>query len=136
MTLNQVRTTVDNWLADKWSIVQTRQSSSLINRGMYWQGLITHTVIPVFTTLTNGDSIPDRVIIKPSDELYTWNDIMPEWVGTLLPCAFVMNVYDGPQGKGYVGTVYVRYNGTLYSRSRNVGPETSRNVAWHVVTES
>jgi streptogramin lyase len=135
-TLNQVRTKVDDWLALKWPTVKSRQQTYFDNHGRYWQGLITHSSVPVFTTNSDGDAIPDDLSFKPTDGLLSWEDIFPDWEGALLPCAIKIDVYDGPQGMGYVGVVFVRYNGTVYSRSQNVGPESSRTKAWHIVEES
>lgn len=49
-----------------------------------------------------------------------------------MPAAMVIDVYDGPQGKGWQATVFVRVLGTVYSRTQQVGPETWRNRAWAV----
>ena len=45
-----------------------------------------------------------------------------------------MDVYDGPQGKGYVGTVWAAFDGSVYSRARNFGPETERTLDWRRLT--
>lgn len=134
-TLNQVRNRVDAWLADKWPTVVARQQNYFANRGEYWQGTKTHTIVPAHTNSLDGDSLADRLASGPSDAYSTWANVFPEWAGTLIPAALQIDVYGGPQGKGWVATIFVRFNGTLYSRSQNVGPESHRTEAWHVVNE-
>lgn len=134
-TLIQVRTRVDTWLADKWPTITARQENYKSNRGNYWQGVRTHTVVPAHTNGADGDTIPDRLEQEPSDAFSDWKNVFPEWDGVAIPCALQCDVYESPQGKGYVATVFIRYNGVLYSRSRNVGPESHRTEAWHIVKE-
>src|SRR5438046_6085191 len=134
-TLAQARTTVDNWLAARWPTVTGRQQTYYDNHsGHYWQGLVTHTDIPFYNATGDGDSIGDKLTSTPTDQLYNWNDIFPEFSGTQIPCALWFDVYDGPLGKGYVGNIEVNYSGIIYTRSQNVGPESGRTDAWHVVT--
>jgi hypothetical protein len=134
-TLAQLRTRVDAWLEDKWPTVVARQQNFFANRGRYWQGLITHSLIPAHTNAVDGDAIADRLNQSPTDQFENWVAVFPEWVIENLPCALKCDTYDGPQGKGYCATIFIRYAGTLYSRSRNVGPESYRTEAWHVVDE-
>jgi hypothetical protein len=131
--LAQLRTRVDAWLADKWPTVVARQQNFFANRGRYWQGLKTHTIDPAHTNSTEGDSIPDQLNANPTDQFENWSTVFPEWDGVAIPCAVQCDVYDGPEGKGWVATIWIRFNGTLYSRSQNVGPESHRTEAWHVV---
>ena len=135
-TLLQVRTRVDAWLADKWPTVVARQQNYFANRGTYWQGLITHSVVPSHTNGADGDSVADRLSITPDDAFQDWIVAFPEWNGIALPAAVKIDVYGGPQGQGWVATIYIRYNGVLYSRSQNVGPDSHRTEAWHIVDES
>lgn len=134
-TLAQLRTRVDDWLAARWPTVLARQDAFFTNRGRYWQGLITHTVIPAHTTAVDADVVADRLAMHPTDQAQSWLDVLAELSGIVFPAALVMDVYDGPQGKGYVATIFVRHNGTLYSRSQNVGPESFRTQAWAVARE-
>lgn len=134
-TLNQLRTRVDAWLADKWPTVVARQQNYFANRGQYWQGLKTHTIDPAHTNGSDGDSVPDRLNAQPTDAFSNWSNVFPEWDGVPIPCALKVDVYDGPQGKGWVATIFIRFNGVLYSRSQNVGPESYRTEPWHIVPE-
>lgn len=134
-TQAQVRTRVDAWLADKWPTLVARQQNFFANKGRYWQGLKTHTIDPAHTNGADGDAAPDRLDANPSDEFENWRNVFPSWDGSPLPCALQVDTYSGPSGVGWVATVFIRYNGTLYSRSQNVGPETYRTEPWHIVNE-
>jgi len=134
-TLAQLRTRVDAWLADKWPIVVSRQETYFGNHGRYWQGLLTHTNIPAHTTASDSDSVADRLTTTPNDQTETWLNVFAEWQLEAFPAAVKVDAYDGPDGKGFVATIFIRHNGTLYSRSQAVGPETWATRAWRVVTE-
>lgn len=134
-TLTQLRTRVDNWLAAHWPTFTARQENYKTNRGNYWQGLLTHTIVPEHTNAADGDSIADRISIHPTDQFEDWLTAFPEWDGVNIPAAVKCDVYDGPQGKGYCATLYIRHNGILYSRARNVGPESERTYGWRVEVE-
>ena len=134
-TLAQARQKVDDWLADKWPIIAERQNNYFLNRGVYCQGLRTHTIIPAYTSGADGDSVADQLNANPTDQFSNWSNVFPEWEGVAIPCALKCDVYDSPEGKGWVATVYVRYNGVVYKRSRNVGPESFRTKAWAIAFE-
>ena len=164
-TLGQVRDRVDDKLANVvWPLIVTRQDRykngvidhwedeegntvpegdplavtpiySVQPHGNYFQGLRTHSIEPAHVTATFADTVPTELDGNPSDQPVTWTSFIPE-INTSLPAAFVSDVYHGPQGQGFVISVYARYNGTLYSRSQNSGPETWRTVGWHSVDET
>lgn len=131
-TLSQVRTRVDAWLADKWPVLVARQETYFANHGHYWQGVRTHTFDLNHTSQTDGDSSPDNLNSRPTDVEESWTTLFPAWEGVSIPAVLKVDVYDGPLGKGWVATVWVAYNGTVYRRSRNVGPWTERTEAWAV----
>lgn len=132
-TLGQMRNHADDWLQARWSTVQTRQENYKAAHGVYWQGLRSHTVEVNHTTADYDDQIADNLAGHPTDQSDNWLDILPEVDGIAFPAVFVMDVYKGPLGDGYVATVYAKYNGTIYSRSQNVGPESWRTLDWFVV---
>ena len=130
-TLAQLRIRVDAWLADKWPTVVARQQNYFTNRGHYWQGLKTHTIDPAHTNGSDGDSAPDRLNSNPTDQFENWSNVFPEWDGVPIPCALQVDTYGVAQRnedgsvtvlQGWVATIWIRYNGVLYSRSQNVGP--------------
>lgn len=132
-TLTQVRNRVDDWLIVRWPLVQARQSAYFTAHERYWQGLKTASVEPEHTTAVYANAKQDRLTVKPTDQAEAWLDFLVGLDDLAIPAALVMDVYDGPHGHGYVTTVIARYNGTIYSRSQNVGPEKYRIIDWHVV---
>jgi hypothetical protein len=136
-TLQQVRTRVDAFLANIWPTIVARQQNYFANTGRYWQGLRTHTIVPAHTNSTDGDAVSDKLDESPlANRFSTWRNAFPEWDGLPIPAAFEVQIYGGPGGQGWFATIWVRYNGVLYSRSQNVGPEDHLTKAWHVVDES
>lgn len=130
-TLIEVRDTVNDWLAARWSIVTDRQAAYYATHRVYFQGLLTHLIPPEYTALLTGAIAPSNLDANPTDQIYTWDDFMPELRDVELPCALRFDVYQGPLGDGYIATVFVAYNGYIYARSQNVGPETWRSVDWY-----
>lgn len=130
-TLAQVRTRVDDWLTARWPTVQNRQDAYFQAHDRYWQGLRTHAITPNHTTASFADSISDLLANHPTDQEDDWLDFLSEIENVAIPAIFVMDVYDGPEGQGYVGHVYAAHNGTVYHRAQNVGPESYRTQGWH-----
>lgn len=131
LTPQEIRDAVDTWLAARWPTVVSRETTYASNHnGNYWQGLITHTNIPADDIAALADLLDNH----PTDQLVSWNQAIPG-LPTQWPMALVMDVYDGPLGKGYCGTIYIYITqlGRLYSRSQNVGPETWRTQSWHAL---
>lgn len=131
-TLVQLRNRVDVWLTNRWPMVVSRQNAYLTNHGRYWQGLITHTSIPAHESTTSADSTGDKLTLRPTDQTETWLDIFPEWSSESLAAAVVMDVYSGPEGQGWIATVFVKFNGTIYKRTKATGPETWRDSVWSI----
>lgn len=132
-TLVQVRNAVDNFLAARWPALVSRQDAFFATHSRYWQGLRTHSLTPAHTTAADGSALCDMIDRRPSDESGTWRDAFPGWASELFPMVFSIDAYDGPQGPGWVATVSVLHNGSLYQRSRNVGPEEHRTKGWRRV---
>lgn len=132
-TLASARLKVDNWLTNTWPTITAKQDTYFANNGRYWQGLLSCTgtnVIPNFTGASDGDAVQDNLASKPYYQAESIADVFPSLVGVSLPAAFECTQYVGPLGKGYVVTVWVRFNGTIYRRSQNRGPETWRSADW------
>lgn len=133
-TLNQMRNAADTFLANKWPTIVARQENFRANRGRYWQGLRTHTTVPAHTNSTDGSKLGDRLNEGPGDQFSTWLNVFPEWLSELLPVTVWIDVYDGPEGHGWVGGIEATHNGNLWRRTQNVGPESWRTQGWHQVT--
>lgn len=133
-TLASTRLKVDTWLTNVWTgQIVPRQDTYYANNGRYWQGLLScvgTNTIPNFTAASDGDRTADNLDSKPHYQAQSIADVFPELTGINLPCAFLCDQYRGPLGDGFVVTVFVRFNGTIYTRSRNRGPETWRSADW------
>lgn len=145
MTLAEIKAQADTWLAGTlWPLVQTKQAAHLARYGCHWQGLLSHGAIPADgaqTTPTVGNAVPtayqvvDSTIVDPNvSKLVPVVPWPPAWQASPWPAAVQMTQYDGPQGKGYVGTVWVTVLGQTYTRSQNSGPETWRTQPWTQVS--
>lgn len=131
-TLQQTRTAVDDWLAARWPTVVARQDTYASNHaGRYFQGV---RWVSLAATPSDGGTVAPTLSVKPTDQQETWSDLNLGALGSV-PCSLQIDVYQGPGGWGWVATVEVLFNGTRYSRSRNVGAEDWRTQAWHVVTQ-
>lgn len=123
-TLAQVRQAVDTRLAQLWATIQARQDAyAAAHGGRYWQGLRTATITPA----DGVAALPDVGNATPTDQPQAWPSAI---LTTPLEMALQIDVYDGPLGAGYAATVQVQYNGTLYERAAQVGPETWRAFGW------
>ena len=127
-TLQQTRTAIDDWLAARWPTVTSRQADYFASHGRYWQGLRTRTVPVQWDAQTDGSAVPDALDRAPADSP-SWRSVFPEF-DAVLPAVVRCDVYDGPLGIGYVVTVEVTWNGRVFWRSQNVGPEVWRTVGW------
>lgn len=134
-TLVQVRNRVNTWLTNHVGGVNglvARQNTYAANHGgRYWQGLITFSTVPNHTPGAAGDARADRLTVRPTDQAESWQDLFPEWDTENFAAAAKINVYDGPSGKGWNLTVFVRYNGVIYHRQKWWGPE-SHDFDWTI----
>lgn len=142
-TLNQVRNAVNSRLADLWTNqVQPRQATYFGNRGRYWQGIVT-TNVDVLPANNDADvgvaEVTPDVSRKPTDQAESWSGASIN-LGSSIPMALQIDVFDGPNGRGYVGIVYARHNGNLYTRAQEahepgVTGEPWRTHDWVLVQE-
>lgn len=134
MSLATVRAKIDNWLTPKWPWLIGKQSDYFTANGYYFQGLWTHTGELIQTDALDGDTVPDNLSSRPTDQVHTWHDAVGNALNALLlPARLKLDVYDGPQGKGWVAVLQVKYNGNVYQRAKQVGPETGHTQDWHQV---
>lgn len=138
-TLVQVRNFVDGRLATLWTgQIVPRQDAYFAANGKYWQGVRTTTLAlcpnnPSDASPSVLEVVP-TMTVKPTDQAEDWTAAGIN-LGATVPMAFEIHSYNGPQGKGYVGIVWARWNGNVYTRSQNFGPETWRTEPWaQVVT--
>lgn len=124
-TLAQIRSAIDADLAALWPQIVSRQATYFGNHACYWQGIITHSVIP-----TDGNATAaDQLGLDPGYESDDWNAALAVSSFTK-PYALEIHQYNGPAGLGFVGICRVIVQGVLYVRSQDSGPEPYRTQGW------
>lgn len=98
-----------------------------LHGGRYYQALDSHTTPP-----TDGKlELPDKLQTGPTDQAEKANLL---WAMAELPSKLAysvrVDVYDGPDGRGYVVTLTADVGGRLWARAFNNGPERWRDQAW------
>jgi len=131
--LSDLRFRVDTWLTNHFSLLNSRQNTYKTAHGKFFQGFITHSVVPNQTDSTTNDVPANQLTLHPSDQTENWTDLIPELSSENMAGAIKIDVYKGPTGFGWVVSVYVKYNGTIYRRVKAIGNEaSSRDEAWRV----
>ncbi len=96
--------------------------------GKFYQVLWSHSQPPADGNLTAPDSIDSFPTDQPG------KSARAQWGAAILPASLEarmrVDVYDGPQGKGFVIVVQSQLNGATWQRSINYGPETYRDQGW------
>ncbi|MCW4004964.1 MAG: hypothetical protein NWE95_13755 [Candidatus Bathyarchaeota archaeon] len=99
--------------------------------GKYAQMLITHYLLP-------ADGIhqyPDGWFNHPTDQQYAWPDLNAIQFEPM-PVAIHIDVYNGPEGIGFVSCFSLLLSGFPYQRCVNYGPEALRNRPWSPLEEA
>lgn len=130
-TLAQVQTTIDGLIDQHLPKIAAKQENFRGNRGRYWMGDFTHSSLPNHGNKWDN-RVADRLAVIVGDEAENWRNTLPDIDGLALPCGFRVDNYSGPDGRGWVLWVGFKYEGAIWARAVNVGPETWRNLAWHV----
>ena len=125
------RAQIDALLTQHWTKINNWMNNYAAGRGgRFFQGLRSHSVVPA----GGQASAPDRLSSRPTDQAETLGDL---WSGAqlpgLLPFALTINVYDGPEGRGWEAVIEMVDGGQLWRRVVNSGPETWREQPWQVV---
>jgi hypothetical protein len=94
-------------------------------------------VLPLFANAPSEGiaALPDRLTDIPTSGV-RGSDLWAFVNLAAFPANIRIDVYDGPQGKGFVVTLEARFNNQLYTTSINSGPEGYRANGWVVVSES
>lgn len=127
-TLNDVKATVNSWLAARWPLLVERQEAYFTIHARYFQGLWTHRSAPD----DGAETAPDQRTSKPDDQQAHWADFIS--LPDVLPCALRIDMYESEQGHGWTATVLVRVAGTRYQRTAHMGPQTWRVQNWRSVS--
>jgi len=104
---------------DLSGLVDTMQAARVVAEQPYLQCLYTPTTTP--TALSGATFDTAR---KPSDEADDWTEVgaADAFAGSL--GQHYVDVYDGPQGAGYITGTRVEWNESTYRYEEHTGPET------------
>jgi hypothetical protein len=118
---------IDQAIATWMPWVISRQNDYRSFSGRYVQMMPSHT-----TTPTLGDQdYPDRWYDRPTDTQWSWDDLNAIRYEPL-PFTLSIDVYDGPDGIGFV-TCFDVAAGSIWRRCINYGPEALRSHPWQVI---
>lgn len=138
-TLLQVRNYVDTRLADLWTNqIVPRETAYYAANQRFWQGVRVIDLESLPDNPQNAinvvlEAVPD-LTRKPTDQATSWLAAGVN-LGATIPMALEITVYDGPAGPGYVGQVWAKHNGTIYTRAQQSGSETWRTFGWRQAAE-
>ena len=127
MTLQQIRTRVDNFLADVWvNRIVPKQEIFFSRHGRYAQVLVSPEVIPI----DGGD---DTFVYRtPSDEQFFDFEFT---IDTPIHAQLEIHNHDSGNEHGFTAHVYVQVNDKIYHRAKNY-LFGSEDIPWHEVTHS
>lgn len=127
----QTRAAIDAAIIQHWTKINNWMNNYAAGRGgHYFQALRSHSTVPA-----NGQlAAPDRLSARPTDQT---ESLAALWSGADLPgavpFALTINVYDGPQGRGWEAVIEMLDGAQLWRRVVNSGPEVYRESAWATV---
>lgn len=130
MSLELLKTKFSDLLATELQSIRDAQSTYFGSKGKYFQGIATNNAPSDL-----AEVVPD-LTKKPTDQAESWADVGITLKATL-PVKFQVDVYDGPQGKGWTIGAEVIIDGKTYvTRVQGAGNE-DRAFDWReVVIES
>ena len=130
--LTAVKAKVDGWLTGNLVVLDAKENAYYGAKGPYWQGLWSHAVLPSHANAINGDIPPDKLSDNPTDQVESWVEFWPALVGVGMTAAVRVDVYAGPTGDGFVVTAAFKFEGDIYLKARNDGPEIYRERDWFI----
>ncbi len=134
MTLPAKKDRVNTKLAALWPVLVARQDDYLAAHGRYWQGLLTHGILPI----DDDDPLPDQLARTPKEQpgvhVQDWRAMLPELDGKPLPMALQVHTYGAPDGDGWWAEAHILYQGIHRRRMKGAGPLAARFTrGWHKV---
>lgn len=123
---DQLRAEIDKLVDSLWPTLETQQEKYRAMTGRFFQGLPSHMgQLPK----DGGGEFPAGWYTHPTDQQYRWSDIR---VIQFSPMSFDLriDVYDGPEGVGWVACYQVEIDKDPWEKCRNQGPEALRNSEW------
>ncbi|MBL0320274.1 MAG: hypothetical protein IPP74_13440 [Alphaproteobacteria bacterium] len=133
-SLNELTEKVDHWFSGFEVEFTKKQDAFFSAHKRYWQGLSTHSEVPDQRSDRAGDTTADR-LTAATTEGDKWQDFMATIGETPLAASVTCNTYKSPEGDGYEIVLFFKYEGVLYTRVINYGPERSRDKNWVIEKE-
>jgi hypothetical protein len=137
LTLKQVRDKADAKLATLWlDVIRPGELAWFAGHGEYAQVLYTRNLPENWEDSEVVQELLPITNIEPDDRPgMTARAVFGAVnIDVSLPFALATHVYNGPNGHGFVGQVWAKYEGDIYTRARNYGAETWRTLDWHRIT--
>jgi hypothetical protein len=113
-----------------WWWLLDRQLEYYNLSGNFCQMFWSHEILPA---VEKGE-YPNGWYKHPTDQDWSWDDLAAIRYEPL-PFAIKVDVYDGPNGAGFVACYRTIINGVPWERCRNYGAESSRAHPWEEVKE-
>lgn len=144
-TAQTVQQEVDAEFVVQEAYIISQQTTIMLARGMFWQGLSTHSVVPPHTTDKNNRRMPDDSLNAPTDQGRPWTTDMPEIVrsGDML-ATLVVNAWEGPRGFGFYIAIGFTFDDVKWrrrvayiweERDNSIDPNPAETEAWIVVVD-
>ncbi len=89
-----------------------------------WQGIKTPVLAP-----KDGNKVAPDKSLKPTDQKESWSDVAIPLPSTM-EISTAVDVYEGPQGWGYVVRGEIEIAGKAWVKATNIGPEKYREHDW------
>jgi hypothetical protein len=125
MTLQEIKTKVDNFLADLWvNKIVPKQEAYFAKHGRYAQVLTSPEIMP-------ADDTEGTYVKRPPSDEQNPADFEFE-IATPIPAQLEIHTHDKGNQHGFTAHVWVEVQGKIYHRAKNYqfGGE---DVAWHEV---
>ena len=133
MTAITQQNRIDAWFGSRVGQITDIEADYFVTNGIYFQGLLSHLApITGVGNGASGDRDADNFTSSPTDQLENWLDagFGPPITTQVMPCTLLLDSYDGPEGKGWSALLSFIYEGDIWERRHQFGPETYRTHDW------
>jgi hypothetical protein len=122
---------IDARLAQLLPLIEQGQEDYLAQAGVYFQGPVTHSVVPA----DGAEVEPDRLDYQLSDQAATWLDVAGGRFPATTMSAIEVHQSEGPDGLGWKVIVSTAINGVTYQRVIGYEADARLTVGWYEVIE-
>lgn len=124
--MNEILNTIDERLKLLLPLIEQGQAAYLSQQGVYFQGPVTHSVIPA----DGAEVAPDRLGYRLTDQTTTWIDVAGDSFPAMTLSAIEIHQSVGPQGLGWMVIVSTELAGVQYQRVIGYGADIDQTVDW------